>query len=177
MQLNLAPFAIALVACAAPSASPTPAPVAAVMPSSTAASEAIDASFSPEDAGASDAGGLGLAFGGGGPSTVSLDVDHPVVVGKVSAEAVEHIVRINYGRFRLCYEKGLRNDPTLAGRVGIKFTIDTQGFVKAVSESGSTLPAKDTIACIERSFTALSFPAPSSGTASVSYPLVLAPHR
>ncbi len=178
MRLNLALFAIALVACAAPSASPTPVPVQAVIPSSTAASEIIDASspiVSPEDAGAADAGGLG--FGGGGVSTVSLSADKPVVVGKVSAEAVEHIIRINYGRFRLCYEKGLRSDPTLAGRVGIKFTIDAAGDVKSVSESGSTLSDKDTITCIVRCFSALEFPSPASGTASVSYSLMLAPHR
>src|SRR5262249_37300578 len=49
------------------------------------------------------------ASGGGatmrqGPTTVT---------GNLPPEVVQRIVRQNFGRFRLCYENGLRNNPTL----------------------------------------------------------------
>ena len=39
------------------------------------------------------------------------------VSGRLPPEVIQRIVRQNFGRFRLCYENGLRNNPNLQGRV------------------------------------------------------------
>ena len=39
------------------------------------------------------------------------------VGGHLPAEVIQRIVRQNFGRFRLCYENGLRTNPKLAGQV------------------------------------------------------------
>ena len=128
------------------------------------------------DAGSNDDGGLTMT-GDLKVSGVVIHSDNPSVVGNISHDEVLHAIQINYGRFRLCYEHGLKNDPMLAGRVDIHFVIDAQGDVKSVTDSGATLPDEATVACIRRGFTALGFPQPSSGTVKVTYPLVFAPHR
>ena len=43
------------------------------------------------------------------------------VNGRLPPEVIQRIVRQNFGRFRLCYEDGLKSNPELAGRVTVKF--------------------------------------------------------
>jgi hypothetical protein len=86
-------------------------------------------------------------------------------------EVVRRIVRQNFGRFRLCYESGLRLDPTLAGAVRVRFVVETDGAVGTVNDAGSTLPDAGVVACIERAFGNLSFPEPTGGALSVTYSL------
>ena len=88
---------------------------------------------------------------------------------------VQRIVRQNFGRFRMCYENGLKNNPTLAGRVAVRFVIGRDGAVASVGNGGSDLPDSSVVNCIVRSFSGLSFPAPDGGIVTVTYPISLAP--
>src|SRR6185312_13816821 len=45
------------------------------------------------------------------------------VNGRLPPEAIQRVIRQNFGRMRLCYETGLRADPGLAGRVQVRFVI------------------------------------------------------
>ena len=51
------------------------------------------------------------------------------VSGRLPPEVIQRIVRQNFGRFRLCYENGLRNNPNLQGRVSVRFVIGRDGAV------------------------------------------------
>jgi hypothetical protein len=86
-------------------------------------------------------------------------------------EVVRRIVRQNFGRFRLCYENALRLNPSLAGTARTRFVIETDGSVGKVEDAGSTLPDTSAIACIDRGFSALSFPSPEGKAISVTYSL------
>jgi hypothetical protein len=185
-MLKSAGFVIVLstfVACQSPENSPPQNPQPAAVTSSDASAPIApsdDAGVLNVDASADDGGsGLSVANVKGDltDSGVSLRVENPTITGNISQDEVLRIIRINYGRFRLCYERGLRSNPTLAGRVDIHFVIDAQGNVKSVTDSGATLHDDATVACVRRGFTALDFPQPSSGAAKVTYPLVFAPHR
>jgi tetratricopeptide (TPR) repeat protein len=90
-------------------------------------------------------------------------------------EVIERIVRQNFGRFRLCYEGGLRNNPNLQGRVSTRFVIGRQGSVENVANAGSDLPDASVVACVVRSFAGLSFPVPESGVVTVTFPVMFAP--
>ncbi|HEY8038360.1 MAG TPA: AgmX/PglI C-terminal domain-containing protein [Polyangiaceae bacterium] len=91
------------------------------------------------------------------------------------AVVVQRIVRQNFGRFRLCYENGLRTDPFLAGTVKVRFVIETDGAVGVVSDAGSDLTDRGVVACVERGFGNLSFPSPASGAVAVVYPIYFSP--
>jgi hypothetical protein len=97
------------------------------------------------------------------------------VGGQIPAEVIQRIVRQNFGRFRLCYENGLRTNPGLGGRVAVKFVIDRQGSVALASDGGSDLPDQAVTACIVRGFQNLSFPEPKGGQVKVTYPIVFTP--
>ncbi|MFT3769023.1 MAG: AgmX/PglI C-terminal domain-containing protein [Minicystis sp.] len=95
--------------------------------------------------------------------------------GRLAPEVIQRIIRQNFGRFRLCYENGLRNSPNLSARVAVKFVIDIDGSVKQARDGGSDLPDGGIIACIVRGFYGLSFPPPEGGYVTVTYPLMFSP--
>jgi hypothetical protein len=98
------------------------------------------------------------------------------VSGRLPPVIVQRIVRQNQGRFRACYEAGLRANPSLAGRVTTRFVIGRDGSVSAVGNGGSDLPDANVISCVVRAFQGLSFPQPDAGIVTVVYPLRFTPN-
>ncbi len=96
------------------------------------------------------------------------------VSGRLPPDVIQRVIRQNFGRFRACYESGLRSNPTLQGRVGVSFVIGADGSVGSVS-GGGDLPDQGVISCVSRAFGALSFPAPDGGIVTVSYPISFSP--
>jgi Ca-activated chloride channel family protein len=97
------------------------------------------------------------------------------VNGRLPPEVIRRIVRQNFGRFRLCYENGLRNNPNLQGRVSVKFVIDRSGAVSTTMDGGSDLPDTRVVQCVVQGFGNLSFPQPDTGIVTVVYPITFAP--
>jgi hypothetical protein len=97
------------------------------------------------------------------------------VNGRLPPEVIQRIVRQNFGRFRLCYENGLRTNPNLQGRVAVKFVIDRQGSVSTAQDGGSDLPDQGVVSCVVRGFGNLSFPQPEGGIVTVVYPIIFNP--
>jgi hypothetical protein len=101
----------------------------------------------------------------------------PITVanGRLGAEVIRRVVRLNSGRYRACYEGALRTDPSLAGRVTVKFVIDRTGAVALAAEGGSDIPDEGVRRCVVSSFLSLSFPPPENGSVTVVYPIVFSP--
>jgi hypothetical protein len=97
------------------------------------------------------------------------------VSGHIPPEVIQRIVRQNFGRFRLCYENGLRNSPNLAGRVSVRFVIGRDGAVSSAANGGSDLPDGGVVSCVTRAFYGLSFPQPDEGIVTVTYPIMFSP--
>lgn len=96
------------------------------------------------------------------------------VAGKLPPEVIQRIVRQNFGRFRLCYEKGLLKDPKLQGRVEVQFVIGRDGKVTSV-QGGGSMPDAAVVSCVTAAFHALLFPQPEGGIVTVKYPIVFTP--
>jgi hypothetical protein len=125
-------------------------------------------------------GGKGWCVGctgpGHAPRTPSLrQAGVTTLTGQMPAEVIQRVVRDNFGRFRGCYEAGLRDNPALEGRVVTRFAIDRQGVVSMVQDGGSSLPNPGVVACVLRSFYSLTFPEHEGGIVTVVYPLALRP--
>jgi hypothetical protein len=95
--------------------------------------------------------------------------------GRIPADVIQRIVRQNQGRFRACYLSGLIRNPSLEGRVAVRFVIDRSGAVSVATDAGSDLPDAQVAACVVRSFYTLSFPEPQGGTVTVTYPISFRP--
>jgi Ca-activated chloride channel family protein len=124
--------------------------------------------------------GTGQGFGAGhGRLGGSLKTSAPkvrmgatTVSGRLPPEVIQRIVRQNFGRFRMCYEQGLTRNPNLVGRVTAGFVINGEGTVSNVRNVGSDLPDSGVVSCVLSAFYGLSFPAPESGTVTVTYPIL-----
>lgn len=97
------------------------------------------------------------------------------VSGRLPPEAVQRVVRANFGRFRACYEDGLRRNPTLAGGVTTRFVIGRDGAVSSADSGGATMSDPAVVSCVTRAFYGLSFPQPEGGVVTVSYPILFSP--
>ncbi len=158
---------------------PTPAEPAAA---STETGEAIPVG-EPGTIGHGEGTGTGQGFGSGHgrlggshrtkPPQVRMGATQ--VSGRLPPEVIQRIVRQNFGRFRLCYENGLRNNPNLQGRVSVRFVIGRDGAVSQVSNGGSDMPDSGVVSCTVRSFYGLSFPKPEGGIVTVTYPIMFSP--
>lgn len=117
-----------------------------------------------------------LSLGAGAPRKVAkMRVGATTVSGRLPPEVIQRIVRQNFGRFRLCYEAGLKKDPKLEGRVSVSFVIGRDGAVSSAKNAGSDMTDRDVVECVLRAFSGLSFPAPEGGIVTVSYPLLFSP--
>jgi hypothetical protein len=96
------------------------------------------------------------------------------VSGRLSSAVITDIVQRQTGRFRLCFENGLRNNPTLSGRVSVRFVIGHDGAVSQVSNGGSDMPDSSVVSCVVRSFYGISFPQPEGGIVTITMPVVFA---
>ena len=127
--------------------------------------------------------GTGQGFGnghgrlGGAHQTrsPSLRQGNTTVNGRLPPEVIQRIVRQNFGRFRLCYENGLKQNPSLTGRVSVKFVIGREGDVQTAQDGGSELPDQGVVGCVVRGFQNLSFPNPEGGIVTVVYPIIFSP--
>ncbi|NOU32027.1 MAG: AgmX/PglI C-terminal domain-containing protein [Polyangiaceae bacterium] len=108
-------------------------------------------------------------------SKISMRVPVTTGNGHIPPEVIQRIVRANYGRFRACYESGLRTNPSLTGRVSVRFVIGREGAVSTSQDGGSDLPDQAVTSCVVRSFGNLSFPQPEGGIVTVNYPIVFSP--
>ena len=131
-----------------------------------------------------EGGGVEKGSGSGFGSGTSHPAQRPpLLTGRVSVagslprEIVVRRVRMNYGRFRLCYESGRRSNPQLKGRITIELTIGRSGAVsraKSVDEDGhnrdgTTMPDRKVVQCVVQLFRGLDFPSPESGVVEVRY--------
>jgi hypothetical protein len=124
-------------------------------------------------------GGFGRSIGRNKPDRTAgvpsiRMANDSTVSGRLPKDVIQRIVRQNYGRFRNCYEMGLRTNPNLEGRVVARFVIGRDGAVSNVSASGD-VPDAAVKSCVASAFYGLSFPSPDNGIVTVSYPIMLTP--
>jgi hypothetical protein len=102
---------------------------------------------------------------GGDPLAVAVN-------GRLPPEVIQTVVREHFGNLRACYEEGLKRNANLAGKVVVRFDIETSGKVSGVQGSGSTLPDAQAIECMLHAIEGLSFPRPEGGKVTVVYPVI-----
>ncbi len=94
----------------------------------------------------------------------------PRGTGVLDDRVVRRVVGSHLGGIKRCYERELRHRRTLEGRLTVNFTIGAGGRVVRSSVSQDTLGSAAVSSCIEGQFRRMSFPEPSGGNVSFSYP-------
>lgn len=89
---------------------------------------------------------------------------------------VNEVIMAHIGRIRRCYQRGLRQDPTLQGKVTVRFAIAGDGSVPFALTADTTLRDPGVESCINGEIMRLEFPEPGGGrTILITYPFVLSP--
>ena len=96
------------------------------------------------------------------------------VRGSLDKELIRRVIRQHINEVKFCYEKQLRINNKLQGRVVVQFTIAGTGKVLASMVQSSTLGDPATEQCIAQAIRRWDFPKPQGGgIVVVSYPFVL----
>jgi len=141
----------------------------------------------PRGGGSGKVAGIGdLNTSGGG--NVSLGNKGDVkVVGQVKDSApevdsadVDRNALARYVKARLrsiqnCYEKELKRNPSLKGKVVVRFTINSQGRVREIDVEENTVGSEAVGSCIKALIRTWSFPFKPSDDVPVAYPFVFSP--
>ena len=111
------------------------------------------------------------------PHAGELDESHGPRAQAFERQGVVDVVQAHVGEVRYCYEQGLALDPTLKGRVLVRFTVGRGGKVRTSAVASSDLPDKNVEACVARAVCRWLFEAPANNRdVTVSYPFELEPH-
>lgn len=96
--------------------------------------------------------------------------------GDFDASLVVAMIKKRIGAIRACYERELKRNPTLAGKVTIEFTIQPQGNVTGAKVAANTTNDDNVGACVKNAVGGFRFnPGPEGGSVTFSYPFVFAP--
>jgi len=98
------------------------------------------------------------------------------VSGSLDKDIIRRIVRAHINEVRTCYNEGLARDPSLAGRIALKFEIGPDGKVISVEVTTDALGDDKLAECIEKAIERWKFPNPAGGgRVVVTYPFNLSP--
>jgi hypothetical protein len=111
---------------------------------------------------------------GAGERTVkaAIKTEAPAVDGELDPNMVAKEVRSRLGAIKACYERALKRNPNLSGKVVIHWTITQAGTVSGVDVEQDTLGDAEVASCIKSLIARWRFPAPSGGSVDVSFPFV-----
>ncbi|MGV3620182.1 MAG: AgmX/PglI C-terminal domain-containing protein [Archangium sp.] len=101
----------------------------------------------------------------------------PSTGSSLDKETIRKVVSGARKAVQNCYERALKNDPKLSGKVMIEFTIGGRGDVtEANASEGTTIKSAEVVSCVREAIERLKFPAPEDGEpVTVNYPFVLSP--
>lgn len=96
------------------------------------------------------------------------------VTGGLSQEAIRRVVQRHLPEVRFCYEQGLQSNPSLEGRVSVRWIISPAGSVQSAAIGSSDLRSAPVESCIASAVQRWTFPTPDGGgPVGVNYPFVL----
>ncbi|TPV93224.1 MAG: AgmX/PglI C-terminal domain-containing protein [Myxococcales bacterium FL481] len=106
--------------------------------------------------------------------SVSSAQEEAAVKGSLDKSDIREVVRANIGQVTACYNASLEKDPSVAGRISLAWTIESDGRVANSVVEESTLHNDELDACIVAATASWRFPAPDGGgQVKVSYPFEL----
>jgi TonB family protein len=93
--------------------------------------------------------------------------------GELSKDEIQRVINSHVGEIQYCYEKQLRTNTGLAGRVVLEWTVSTSGAVSGVKLATSSLSSTEATNCMMASVKKWKFPKPrGNGAVTIVYPFV-----
>ena len=96
----------------------------------------------------------------------------PAVDGALDPALVSKEVRARIGAVKACYERALKRNPSLSGKIKVRWTITAAGTVSGVDIADDSMGDSEVSSCIKQLVARWRFPAPSGGSVEVEFPFV-----
>jgi pSer/pThr/pTyr-binding forkhead associated (FHA) protein/outer membrane biosynthesis protein TonB len=126
--------------------------------------------------GASGYGSGGGNFGAKGEGGIGRIGGDPIILGALDKSLIDAVIKKHMNQIRYCYQRELPKNPSLGGKVTVKFVISKTGSVSKASTKTSTMNNKAVEGCINSRFMRFQFPEPKGGgIVIVSYPFIFQP--
>ena len=93
--------------------------------------------------------------------------------GRVDKGAVKKVFSRRSGAIKHCYEKALKSNPNVKGKVTIRFQIGTAGRITRSKCTSNTTGSAAICKCILGKVKSWRFPSPEGGPVTFSYPFIL----
>jgi TonB family protein len=87
---------------------------------------------------------------------------------------VAAVISRRKGAIQSCYERELKKNPNIAGKVVVRFNIGTAGRVTSASVASSSLGAPAVGSCVVSRIKSWRFPKPEGGSVTVTKSFVFA---
>ncbi|GDX81874.1 hypothetical protein LBMAG42_36850 [Deltaproteobacteria bacterium] len=99
----------------------------------------------------------------------------PIILGALDKALIDAVIKRNMNQIRYCYTRELTRQPSLAGKVTVKFVIAKDGTVSSSTTKASTMGSPAVESCMNGRFMRFQFPEPKGGgIVIVSYPFIFA---
>jgi TonB family protein len=98
--------------------------------------------------------------------------------GEFDAALVQAQIKRRLKAIQRCYESELRNNPTLAGKVTVEFTIQERGNVTNAKATENSTGSSAVASCVTQTISRFRFnPGPEGGSVTFRYPFVFQPQN
>ncbi|HHO50586.1 MAG TPA: AgmX/PglI C-terminal domain-containing protein [Deltaproteobacteria bacterium] len=126
--------------------------------------------------GRSGFGSGGGNFGEKGQGGIGQVGGDPIILGALDRSLIDEVIKRHMNQIKYCYQRELTKDPSLGGKIVIKFTIAKDGTVSSASTKTTTMGNASVEQCIVSRFMRMQFPEPKGGgIVIVSYPFLFSP--
>jgi outer membrane biosynthesis protein TonB len=99
----------------------------------------------------------------------------PDIDGSMDSKSVSKVVRRHSRAIKRCYEKALKANPKLKGKIVVDWTINMRGRVEHASVASDTIRDPGMKKCILSTIRRMRFPKPEDGPVPLSYPFIFSP--
>lgn len=122
--------------------------------------------------------GTGTGLGGKGNVNIEPGGNEEAFVGTIDKEAVRRVIKSIISQIKSCYERELRTNSSLEGKIVIQFEIVDQGRVTVAKTKSTTMNNAQVESCVALKIKDAKFPEPPPGTvAVVDFPFVFGAQR
>jgi hypothetical protein len=84
-------------------------------------------------------------------------------LGTIDPEVVNKFMNARFGQVKLCYERSLKKNAFLEGKVDLKIDVSSKGTVTSVSINEDTVGDREMLGCVKRTIGSWNFPEPENG--------------
>lgn len=95
--------------------------------------------------------------------------------GTINTKEVVAVFSKHEGELKKCYERALKRDPGLAGKVTLQVRIESSGRASTVTAAGQSMSDDIMFECMERQAQSWRYPIPEGGAAIVRKPFRFSP--